>query len=73
MPDIGKSILYLGIFLMLLGGFIFVGQKINLFGHLPGDFIIRKQNAIVIFPLASCILFSAFLSAVFFLVRYFKR
>jgi hypothetical protein len=72
-PDFGKIVLYLGIFLILLGGFIFIGQRINLFGHIPGDFIIRKQNSIVIFPLASCLLFSLALSAIFYLVRYFKR
>jgi hypothetical protein len=71
--DLGKIVLWLGIFLILLGGFIFVGEKINLFGHLPGDFIIKKKYSITIIPLASCLLFSLFLSGIFFVVRYFKK
>jgi hypothetical protein len=73
MPDFGKGLLYAGIMLILMGGFIFVGMKINLFGHIPGDFIYHKQNATIIFPLASCILFSLAVSAIFFIIKYFRK
>jgi hypothetical protein len=69
----GKWLLYLGLMLILLGGFIFVGMHLNLFGHIPGDFVYRDHNHIVIFPLASCVIFSLVVSAIFYLVKRNKR
>jgi hypothetical protein len=69
----GKWVLYLAVMLILLGGFLYLGLRINLFGHIPGDFVFRKQNQIVIFPLASCLLFSIVVSAIFFAVKRFKK
>jgi hypothetical protein len=70
---VGKWTLYLGVMLMLLGGFIFLGMHLNIFGHIPGDFVYRKQNQIVIFPLASCLIFSIAVSAIFYIVKRFKK
>jgi hypothetical protein len=56
-----------------LGGFIFVGINLNLFGHIPGDFVYRDHDHIVIFPLASCLIFSLVVSAIFYLVKRNKR
>lgn len=69
----GKWILYLGLMLILLGGFIFLGMHLNLFGHIPGDFVFHKQNQIVIFPLGSCVIFSLVVSAIFYIVKRSKR
>lgn len=69
----GKWILYLGLMLILLGGFIFLRMRLNLFGHIPGDFVYHKQNQIVIFPLASCLVFSIAVTAIFFIVKRFKK
>lgn len=71
--DFGKWLLYLSLMLILLGGFIFLGMRLNLFGHIPGDIVYRDHNYIVIFPLASCVIFSLIVSTIFYIVKRYKR
>lgn len=62
--------------LMILGGLTFVlGLLLWLFpslphlGHLPGDLVIRGDRTTFYFPLATSILVSILLSALFYLLR----
>lgn len=73
MPELGKILVTVGIFLVVIGGLLFVAGKIGFLGQLPGDFIIKKKNVTIIFPLATSILFSIVLSLIFYLIRFFKR
>ena len=73
MPELGKILVTVGIFLVVIGGLLFVVGKIGFLGQLPGDFIIKKKNVTIIFPLATSILFSIVLSLIFYLIRFFKR
>jgi len=73
MPQLSKILILFGVFLIIGGVLFFVGSKLGIFGHLPGDFVIRKKNFTFIFPLASSILLSIILTIIFTLVRYFKK
>jgi len=73
MPQLSKILIFFGVFLIIGGVLFFVGFKLGIFGHLPGDFVIRKKNFTFIFPLASSILLSIILTIIFTLVRYFKK
>lgn len=73
MPELGKMLVTVGVFLVIIGGLIFLGSKIGFFGQLPGDFVIKKKNFTLIFPLATSILLSIILSLIFYLTRFFRK
>lgn len=58
--------------LMILGAVIFLvglGMKFINLGKLPGDIIIRKENATFYFPIVTSIIISIVISAVLYLLR----
>ncbi len=67
MGDIGKSIITIGIVLIVVGILITVAGKIPGVGKLPGDILIKKENFSFYFPLTTCILLSIILSAIMYL------
>ena len=61
--NIGKSIIFSGIFLTIVGICIYLFQyKFTWFGNLFGDFKYEKNNIKVFFPFGSMILVSIFFS-----------
>ncbi len=69
MGALGKLLIVLGVFIILVGLFLLIGEKIPWMGRLPGDIIIRKKNFTFYFPLATCILISIILTLLFWLFR----
>jgi hypothetical protein len=69
LPEFGKMLLILGILFVVIGLFLMLGPKIPLLGRLPGDFIIRRGNFTLYFPLATSILLSIVLTLIFFIFR----
>jgi hypothetical protein len=65
----GKLLILLGILLIVAGLFFTWGGKIPLLGRLPGDLRIERDNFSFYFPLGTCILISAVLSLLFWLLR----
>ncbi len=64
--DIGKTLLFLGFVLSLLGLLLILVNKIPFpFGRLPGDIIIKKGNFTFYFPLVTCIIISIILTLIF--------
>lgn len=61
-----KILMVLGAILFVLGllGWIFPGL-----GHLPGDIVIRGERTTFYFPLATSLLLSLLLSAIFYFLR----
>ena len=61
--------------LMVVGGVIFalgfLMQFIKL-GKLPGDIIIKKENAIFYFPIVTSIVLSIIVSAILFIIGKFR-
>ena len=67
MNDIGKSVIAVGILLVIVGVFLTLAGKIPGVGKLPGDIFIKKENFSFYFPLTTCIL----LSVIFSVIMYF--
>jgi hypothetical protein len=66
---LGKLLIFLGAFIILIGVLLLIGEKIPWIGRLPGDIIIRKKNFTFYFPLATSILISILLTLVFWIFR----
>jgi hypothetical protein len=66
--NIGKTLIFLGAILILVGLLVTVGERLPLrIGRLPGDIVIRGKNSVFYFPLATCVLLSVVLSLVLWL------
>jgi hypothetical protein len=60
----------LGLLVAALGVLISIGERLPFrLGHLPGDIIIRGKNSVFYFPLVTCLLISAVLSLVLWLIN----
>ena len=68
MNDLGRSIIAIGILLILIGAVVTIAGKIPGVGKLPGDIFIKKENFSFYFPLTTCILISIILSAIMYFI-----
>jgi hypothetical protein len=66
---LGKLLILLGVFIVLVGLFLLLGEKIPWVGRLPGDIIIRKKNFTFYFPIVTSIIISIILTLLFTLFR----
>lgn len=69
MESFGKTIIFMGMGMMIFGFLVVLGSKLG-FGKFPGDILFKKGNVTFYFPLASSILLSIILSVIF---RMFAR
>jgi hypothetical protein len=70
--QIGKWLISAGIIMALLGALVMIFGRIGLF-KLPGDLEFGSKHWRVYFPIASCIVISIILTAVLWLLHYFRR
>ncbi|NLY52411.1 MAG: DUF2905 domain-containing protein [Firmicutes bacterium] len=70
MPAMGRMLVILGIFLILIGIGLSLGPRLPWLGRLPGDIVIKREGFTFYFPLATCVLVSLILSL---LARIFNR
>lgn len=63
MNSLGKLIIFLGVILIIIGGFISFGSKFGL-GKLPGDIYIDKGNFKFYFPITTSIIISFIVSII---------
>ena len=69
MTDLGKTILGLGLVLVVVGATLILAGRFGLpLGRLPGDFAWRGKNTQVYLPLGTSILISVLLSAIFYIL-----
>ena len=68
MNSLPKLLMIAGGALLVIG---FLMQFIKL-GRLPGDIIIKKENATFYFPVVTCIIISVLLSLVSFIIGKFR-
>jgi Protein of unknown function (DUF2905) len=74
MPELGRTLLFLGLLLVVAGLVVLGLGRLNLpLGRLPGDLSWRGRGWSVSFPLATCILLSVILSLLFWAVNHFRR
>ena len=75
-PDeAGKALLILGGVLVVLGLLLMLGSKFSWLGlgHLPGDIHYKAKNTSFYFPLATCVLISAVVTLILWLISHFTR
>ncbi|MBI2962515.1 MAG: DUF2905 domain-containing protein [Deltaproteobacteria bacterium] len=69
MIDLGRMLILLGALLVVAGaGLVFAG-RIPWIGRLPGDIVIRRDDFVFVLPLTTCLLASAVVSLVLYLLR----
>ena len=72
--ELGKALVIFGIALACAGVFVLIGGKLPFrIGHLPGDIAYRGRNGSFYFPIVTCLLISAVLSLLFWIVNVFRR
>lgn len=63
MSSLGRLLMGLGVALFLLGALLLAASRLGLpLGRLPGDFVLRRGNFHLFFPLASMVIVSLLLS-----------
>ena len=70
MAGLGKTLIYLGIVIVIVGVLVSLGGRLPWFGQLPGDFHIQRGRFTFYFPLTTCVIVSVVISLVAYL---FKR
>ncbi|MDQ6713609.1 MAG: DUF2905 domain-containing protein [Candidatus Dormibacteraeota bacterium] len=70
MPEIGKLLVIVGGFILLVGLVLSLGLRIPFLGKLPGDIAIDRGNVHFYFPIVTCILLSLLLTV---LLNFFFR
>lgn len=74
MAEFGKLLLIFGALLIAAGLLLMLFGRLHLpLGRLPGDFLYRRKNTTVYFPLASSLLLSVVLSLVLYAISRFRR
>ena len=67
--SVGRMLIGLGLLVLALGLIVSLGEKLPIrFGRLPGDIVLRGRNSTFYFPLVTCLLLSAVLSFVLWLI-----
>jgi hypothetical protein len=74
MSDLARILIFLGLLLVIAGLIVLGLNRLNIpLGRLPGDFNWRGKGWSVSFPLVTCLLLSAILSVVLWMVSHFRR
>jgi hypothetical protein len=74
MSELGEALLGIGLLLVLIGAVLMLAGRIGIpLGRLPGDIAYRGRHASVFIPLGTCLLISILLSALLYLVSWFRR
>jgi len=68
MFELGRTLVSIGILLLVIGGILMLLNKVPGIGKLPGDILIERKNYTVYFPIATSILISILLSFLFWLI-----
>jgi len=74
MNDFGRLLIGLGLLLIAIGAVVLLFGKFGVpLGRLPGDFSWRGKNTSVYVPLGTCLLLSALLSLILYIISRLRR
>jgi len=74
MIEIGKSMIFIGIVIVIIGVILTFSDKLPFdLGKLPGDIIYKKENITFYFPITTSIIISIVLSLFFIVFGKFFR
>ena len=71
MEGIGKLLLIVGGFIIVIGLLLIFGQHIPFFGKLPGDIFIKKDNFSLSVPIVTFLIISIVLTIIVNVILYF--
>ena len=71
--NMGRMLLILGGFIILLGLILTFGSKIPFLGRLPGDIRYQRGNVSCYFPIVTCLLISLILTVLLNIIARFWR
>lgn len=69
MSDLGRTLIFFGLLLLVLGLVLSLAGKVPWIGHLPGDITIQRGRFTFYFPITTCILISVIVSLVLYFFR----
>ncbi|OGV04813.1 MAG: hypothetical protein A2330_07345 [Ignavibacteria bacterium RIFOXYB2_FULL_36_7] len=67
--QMGKLLIFGGIFILILGLLFFFGDKIPFIGKLPGDIYIKKKSFTFYFPIVTSLILSLIISLIIYFFR----
>ena len=66
----GRWLILIGLGCVVLGAVVMLGERVGIkLGRLPGDIVIRGRNGSFYFPVVTCLIVSALLTLVSWLVN----
>ena len=72
--ELGRSLVFFGALLILVGVFLYFGNKLPFrLGKLPGDIVHHGEHTTLYFPIVTCLVVSVVLSVLFWLISHFRR
>jgi uncharacterized membrane protein len=69
MAGLGKTLIFIGIGIVIVGVLVSLAGRLPWFGQLPGDFHIQRGRFTFYFPLTNCVIVSAVISLVAYLLK----
>lgn len=69
LQPLAKILIVIGLFFLIIGILLLVGQKIPYLGRLPGDILIRKKNFTFYFPITTLILLNLILILIGYVLK----
>ena len=73
LSGLGRMLLLAGIALALLGAALLLAPRVPWLGRLPGDIRIQGERSSFYFPLTTCLLLSATISVVLYVLSRLRR
>lgn len=71
--QLGKFLIIAGVLLVAVGLLLTAGAKFGHLGRLPGDIVYKGKNVQFYFPVVTCLLLSAVLTLVFWVISLLTR
>jgi hypothetical protein len=72
--ELGKLLLVVGVFVIGVGALLLFGARLPFrLGRLPGDISYQGRHGSFYFPVVTCILLSAALTLVFWILNFLRR
>lgn len=72
--ELGRTLLIVGAIILAAGAFLYFNGKLPFhLGKLPGDIVQKSDHTTFYFPIVTCLVVSAALSLIFWLISYLRR
>jgi uncharacterized protein HemY len=72
--ELGRTLLILAAFLAAIGALLYLSPRLPFQpGKLRGDIVRRTEHTTIYFPVVTCLILSAALSLILWLINHFRR